>query len=90
MKGPGFVDLFESISKMESLTKLHLDLCEVPDINDLVIEGLSLLFEMLPGLTDFYLDLYEVDQITEDGYLMLAQSIGCLAQLQKLHIDLSA
>jgi hypothetical protein len=31
-----------------------------------------MLLETLSGLNEFYLDLYEVDQITEDGYLMLA------------------
>ncbi len=49
---------------MENLTKLHLDFCEIHDINDYVVEGMSLLFESLPELTDFYLDLYEVDQIS--------------------------
>lgn len=47
-----------------SLKKLKLDLSEVYDINDIVIEGLTLLLESLEDLEEFYLDLYEVDQIT--------------------------
>lgn len=64
LKGSGFLDLFEKISSLDNLTKLHLDFSEVYDINDFVIEGLSMLLETLVGLKDFYLDLYEVDQIT--------------------------
>lgn len=64
LKGSGFFDLFEKISSLDNLTKLHLDFSEVYDINDFVIEGLSMLLETLVGLKDFYLDLYEVDQIT--------------------------
>lgn len=41
-------------------------------------------------LQEFYLDLYEVDQITEEGYLLLAEAISGLSSLTKLHIDLSA
>ncbi len=58
------MDLFEKISSLDNLTKLHLDFSEVYDINDFVIEGLSMLLETLVGLKIFYLDLYEVDQIT--------------------------
>lgn len=64
LKGPGFLELFEKLSKMDNLTKLHLDFSEVYDINDFVVEGLSMLLETLNGITDFYLDLYEVDQIS--------------------------
>lgn len=64
LKGSGFLDLFEKISSLDNLTKLHLDFSEVYDINDFVIEGLSMLLETLVGLKIFYLDLYEVDQIT--------------------------
>lgn len=60
------------------------------DINDFVIEGMTMLFESLYGLTDLYLDLYEVDQITEDGYLMLAESISSMEDLQKIYVDFSA
>lgn len=60
------------------------------DINDFVIEGMTMLFESLSGLTDLYLDLYEVDQITEDGYLMLAESISSMEGLQKIYVDFSA
>lgn len=60
------------------------------DINDFVIEGMTMLFESLYGLTDLYLDLYEVDQITEDGYLMLAESISSMEGLQKIYVDFSA
>ncbi len=49
-----------------------------------------MLFESLSGLTDLYLDLYEVDQITEDGYLMLAESISSMEGLQKIYVDFSA
>jgi hypothetical protein len=42
------------------------------------------------SLQEFYLDLYEVDQITEEGYLLLAESVSELENLKKLHIDLSA
>lgn len=49
-----------------------------------------MLFESLYGLTDLYLDLYEVDQITEDGYLMLAESISSMEDLQKIYVDFSA
>jgi hypothetical protein len=62
----------------------------VYDINDFVIEGMTMLFESLYGLTDLYLDLYEVDQITEDGYLMLAESISSMEDLQKIYVDFSA
>jgi hypothetical protein len=62
----------------------------VYDINDFVIEGMTMLFESLSGLTDLYLDLYEVDQITEDGYLMLAESISSMEGLQKIYVDFSA
>ena len=41
-------------------------------------------------LEEFYLDLYEVDQITEEGYLLLAEAVSGLSSLTKLHIDLSA
>ena len=41
-------------------------------------------------LEEFYLDLYEVDQITEEGYHLLAEAVSGLNSLTKLHIDLSA
>ena len=69
---------------------MHFDFSEVYDINDFVIEGMTMLFESLSGLTDLYLDLYEVDQITEDGYLMLAESISSMEGLQKIYVDFSA
>jgi hypothetical protein len=34
--------------------------------------------------------LYEVDQITEEGYLLFAESIASLQKLESLHIDFSA
>ncbi len=49
-----------------------------------------MLLETLQGLTDFYLDLYEVDQISEDGYLLLAESLSHLQNLTKFHLDVSA
>jgi len=75
---------------MDNLTKLKLDFSEVFNINDIVIEGLSMLLESLTELREFYIDLYEVDQITEDGYLILGESISHLKNVTKLHIDLSA
>lgn len=50
LKGSGFLDLFEKISQMEKLNKLSLDFSEVYDINDFVMEGLSMLLENLPNL----------------------------------------
>lgn len=73
-----------------NLRKLKLDLSEVFDVDDLVMEALSLLLEGLEDLEEFYLDLYEVDQITEDGYLVLAESLTPLTNLKSLHIDFSA
>lgn len=74
-----------------SLRKLKLDLSEVFDVDDLVMEALSLLLEGVEDcLEEFYLDLYEVDQITEDGYLVLAESLTTLINLKSLHLDLSA
>lgn len=78
LKGSGFLDLFERISSMEGLRKLKLDLSEVYDINDIVMEGISMLLESLGSLKEFYLDLYEIDQVTEDGYLLLAEAISHL------------
>lgn len=73
------------------LRKLKLDLSEVVDVNDNVIEGLSMLLESLAeGLEEFYLDLYEVDQITEDGYLILAECLSSLPNLTSLHLDFCA
>ena len=55
-----------------------------------MIEGLTMLLESLTNLTYFYLDLYEIDQVSEDGYLSLAESISHLPHLQTFHLDLSA
>lgn len=49
-----------------------------------------MLVEAMPKLEDFFLDIYEIDQITEEGYLLLADCFSNLANLKKLHIDLSA
>ena len=49
-----------------------------------------MLVESMPKLEDFFLDIYEIDQITEEGYLLLADSFSNLGNLKKLHIDLSA
>lgn len=82
--------LLERLGSM-SLRKLKLDLSEVFDVDDLVMEALSLLLEGVEDcLEEFYLDLYEVDQITEDGYLVLAESLTTLINLKSLHLDLSA
>lgn len=75
MRGEGFLELFENLDGMQ-LKRLHLDMGSVYDINDIVIEGLVMLLTNLNELTDFYLDLYEVDRITEDGYLLLAQGLS--------------
>ena len=48
----------------------------VYDINDIVIEGLALLLSNLPTLRSLFLDFYEVDRVTDEGYLLLAQSIA--------------
>jgi hypothetical protein len=63
--------LFERLDAME-LTKLSLDLAEVYHINDIVIEGLCLLLTNCQSLTQLYLDFYELEQLTEDSYLLLA------------------
>ena len=75
---------------MEGLIKLSLDFSEVYDINDIVIEGLSMLIENLPNLKEFYLDLYEIDQVSEEGYMLLADLFNHVPNLKKLHLDLSA
>jgi hypothetical protein len=75
LRGEGFLELFENLDGM-LLKRLHMDLGSVYDINDIVIEGLVMLLSNLNELTDFYLDLYEVDRITEDGYLLLAQGLS--------------
>ena len=54
------------------------------------MEGLALLLSNLSNLEEFYLDLYEIDQITAEGYLNLAEGLTELQGLKKLHLDLSA
>lgn len=67
-----------------------MDLGSIYDINDIVMEGLALLLSNLSNLEEFYLDLYEIDQITAEGYLNLAEGLTELQGLKKLHLDLSA
>jgi hypothetical protein len=69
---------------------LRFDFGSIYDINDIVIEGMTMLLTSSVDLEEFYLDLYEVDQITEEGYLLLAEAVSGLSSLTKLHIDLSA
>lgn len=63
--------MFENVSQM-SLEKLHFDFSEIYDVNDFVLEGLGMLIESQPELRELYLDFYEIDQITENGYMVLA------------------
>lgn len=50
--------MFEKLDGLE-LTKLSLDLGSLYDINDIVVEGLTLLLSNLTNsLQEFYLDLY--------------------------------
>lgn len=72
------------------MKKLRFDFGSIYDINDIVIEGMTMLLTSSVDLEEFYLDLYEVDQITEEGYLLLAEAVSGLSSLTKLHIDLSA
>lgn len=55
-----------------------------------MLEGLGMLIESLPELRELYLDFYEIDQITESGYMVLAESLNQLPHLQSLHLDFSA
>ncbi len=57
---------------MDGLRRLKLELGEVYDLGDEVVEGLVMLMEDLDRLEHFYLDMYQVDQVTEQGYLLLA------------------
>lgn len=49
------------------LVRLHLDLAEIGEVDDMIMKGLAIVLEEQPLLKHFYLDLYDNFGITAEG-----------------------